>query len=156
MSKTEKQKMLAGELYHPGDPELAADQAANKTWMVRYNGSLALPVSERHALLSERFGHVGTGVVVRPPFFCDYGYNISLGNEVFLNFNCVILDIARSASAIAPKLDLRRRSMPPTTRATLKRAAAASNSDDRSGSAVMSGSAAGPSFCPASRSATAR
>jgi maltose O-acetyltransferase len=94
LSKTEKQKMVAGELYRPGDPELAADQAANKTWMVRYNGSLALPVSERHALLSERFGHVGTGVVVRPPFFCDYGYNISLGDEVFLNFNCVILDVA--------------------------------------------------------------
>ena len=54
MSKTEKQKMLAGELYRPGDPELAADQAANKTWMVRYNDSLALPVSERHALLSDR------------------------------------------------------------------------------------------------------
>ncbi|HEY3032760.1 MAG TPA: maltose acetyltransferase domain-containing protein, partial [Bradyrhizobium sp.] len=59
MSKTEKQKMLAGELYRPGDTELAADQAANKTWMVRYNASLALPVSERHALLSERLAHVG-------------------------------------------------------------------------------------------------
>jgi len=93
LSKTEKQKMLAGELYRPGDTELAADQAANKTWMVRYNGSLALPVSERHALLSERLAHVGADVVIRPPFFCDYGYNISLGDGVFLNFNCVILDV---------------------------------------------------------------
>jgi maltose O-acetyltransferase len=93
LSKTEKQKMLAGELYRPGDTELAADQAANKTWMVRYNASLALPVSERHALLSERLAHVGADVVVRPPFFCDYGYNIRLGNGVFLNFNCVILDV---------------------------------------------------------------
>ena len=89
MSKTEKQKMLAGELYRPGDTALAADQAANKIWMVRYNGSLALPVSERHALLSERLAHVGADVVIRPPFFCDYGYNISLGDGVFLNFNCV-------------------------------------------------------------------
>jgi maltose O-acetyltransferase len=93
LSKTEKQKMLAGELYRPGDTELAADQAANKTWMVRYNSSLALPVSERHALLSERLAHVGADVVVRPPFFCDYGYNIRLGDGVFLNFNCVILDV---------------------------------------------------------------
>jgi maltose O-acetyltransferase len=85
--------MLAGELYRPGDAELAADQTANKAWMVRYNGSLALPVSERHALLSQRLGHTGAGAVVRPPFFCDYGYNIRLGDEVFLNFNCVILDV---------------------------------------------------------------
>src|SRR5256886_10676143 len=61
--------------------------------MVRYNGSLALPVSERHALWSERLAHVGADVVIRPPFFCDYGYNISLGDGVFLNFNCVILDV---------------------------------------------------------------
>jgi maltose O-acetyltransferase len=93
LSRTEKQKMLAGELYRPGDAELAADQAANKAWMVRYNGSLALPVSERHALLSQRLGHVGAHAVIRPPFFCDYGYNIRLGDEVFLNFNCVILDV---------------------------------------------------------------
>jgi maltose O-acetyltransferase len=93
VSRTEKQKMLAGELYRPGDAEIAADQAANKVWLVRYNAALALPVSERHALLSERLGHVGTGAVIRPPFFCDYGYNIRLGDGVFLNFNCVILDV---------------------------------------------------------------
>src|SRR3981081_1943218 len=72
---------------------MSADQAVNKTWRVRYNAALALPVSERHALLSERLGHVGTGAVIRPPFFCDYGYNIRLGDGVFLNFNCVILDV---------------------------------------------------------------
>jgi len=85
--------MLAGELYRPGDAELQADQAANKKWLVRYNAALASPVSERHALLSERFGRVGKETVIRPPFFCDYGYNIDLGDEVFLNFNCVILDV---------------------------------------------------------------
>jgi maltose O-acetyltransferase len=93
LNKTEKQKMLAGELYRPGDAETAADQAATKAWLVRYNAALALPVSQRHALLSERLGHVGAGAVIRPPFFCDYGYNIRLGDEVFLNFNCVILDV---------------------------------------------------------------
>ena len=90
--KSEKQKMLAGELYRP-DEELGAEQAAAKAWMVRYNAALAAPVSERHALLCERLGHVGKGAVIRPPFHCDYGYNISLGDGVFLNFNCVILDV---------------------------------------------------------------
>jgi len=84
--------MLAGELYRP-DAELGAEQAAAKAWMVRYNDALALPVSERHALLCERLGHVGKDAVIRPPFFCDYGYNIRLGDGVFLNFNCVILDV---------------------------------------------------------------
>ena len=58
MSKTEKQKMLAGELYRP-DAELGAEQAVNKDWLARYNAALAQPVSERHALLRERLGHVG-------------------------------------------------------------------------------------------------
>ena len=92
MNKTEKQKMLAGELYRP-DEELGAEQAAAKAWMVRYNAALASPVSERHALLRERLGRVGKGAVIRPPFHCDYGYNISLGDGVFLNFNCIILDV---------------------------------------------------------------
>src|ERR1700733_5268920 len=85
--------MLAGELYRPGDAEISADQAANKAWLVRYNAALALPVAQRHQLLSERFARVGRGAVIRPPFFCDYGYNIALGDGVFLNFNCVILDV---------------------------------------------------------------
>ena len=84
--------MLAGELYRP-DEELGAEQASAKAWMVRYNAALASPVSERHALLCERLGRVGKDAVIRPPFHCDYGYNISLGDGVFLNFNCVILDV---------------------------------------------------------------
>ena len=85
--------MLAGELYHPGDHELQADAAANKAWLARYNAVLDASTADRHALLSEHFAAVGKSAVIRPPFFCDYGYNIRLGDEVFLNFNCVILDI---------------------------------------------------------------
>ena len=96
MSKSEKQKMLAGEMYRV-DAELAADQAVTKAWLVRYNAALAQPVSERHKLLSERLAHVGKGAVIRPPFFCDYGYNIRLGDGVFLNFDCVILDVVEVA-----------------------------------------------------------
>ncbi len=94
---TEKQKMLAGELYRAGDPELQADAAAAKAWLVRYNAALALPAIERRSLLAERLGHVGDGAVIRPPFHCDYGTNIHLGAEAFLNFNCVILDVVAVA-----------------------------------------------------------
>lgn len=90
---TEKQKMLAGEPYHANDPEIIADQAAAAEWMHRFNTSRTLPPAERDALLRERLGHVGEGSVIRPPFHCDYGYNIRLGRGVFLNFNCVILDV---------------------------------------------------------------
>lgn len=89
--RSEKQKMLAGEPYHAGDPEIAADQAAAAEWMHRFNSTRTL--AERDALLRERFAQVGAGSVVRPPFHCDYGYNILLGRGVFLNFNCVILDV---------------------------------------------------------------
>ena len=85
--------MLAGEPYLASAPEIQADQAATKKWLVRYNGSLGLPVDERLALLVERLGEVGSGVVIRPPFHCDYGFNIRLESNVFLNFNCVILDV---------------------------------------------------------------
>src|SRR4051794_41582044 len=82
--------MLAGELYRPGDPELTAELAATAAWLARYNA--ALP-GERPRLLRERLGSVGEGAEIRPPFFCDYGFNIRLGSGVFLNFNCVILDV---------------------------------------------------------------
>ena len=91
---TEKEKMLAGVLYRAGDPELQRDSAAAKAWMARYNFSGAEPVARRRTLLQEIMRAVGVDVVVRPPFFCDYGQNIIFGDRVFLNFNCVILDVA--------------------------------------------------------------
>jgi len=97
MPRSEKDKMLAGEPYRPGTPEIQADQAATKEWLVRYNASLGLPSEVRRGLLSERLGEVGIGAVVRPPFHCDYGFNIRLGSDVFLNFNCVILDVVEVA-----------------------------------------------------------
>lgn len=92
MSKTEKQKMLAGELYRP-DAEIAAEQAVTMAWLLRYNAAAATPESERHALLSERLAQIGAGTVIRPPFHCDFGTNIRLGDGVFMNFDCVILDV---------------------------------------------------------------
>lgn len=92
--KSEKEKMLAGELYDAGDAELQRDQLACHRWLAAYNASLAMPAGERHALLAQGLGAAGAGAVIRPPFHCDYGYNIHLGDGVFLNFGCVILDVA--------------------------------------------------------------
>jgi len=93
MARTEKDKMLAGELYDANAPEIQEELAATHRWLARYNAALDMAPSKRHALLLERLGVVGEGAVIRPPFHCDYGFNIRLGAGAFLNFNCVILDV---------------------------------------------------------------
>ena len=93
MSLSEKQKMLTGQLYHATCPELQAEQTANRQWMLRYNSGADMPSQARHGLLAEHLGHIGDNTVIRPPFHCDYGYNISVGRNTFMNFNCVILDV---------------------------------------------------------------
>ncbi len=90
---TEMEKMLGGALYDPGAPDIQAALAETRRWLVRYNASLGLESAARRALLAERLGAVGEGAAIRPPFHCDYGFNIRLGAGVFLNFNCVILDV---------------------------------------------------------------
>ena len=91
--RSEKDKMLAGELYDASAPEIQAELAATHRWLARYNAALDMAPSDRRALLLERLAAVGDGAVIRPPFHCDYGFNIRLGAGAFLNFNCVILDI---------------------------------------------------------------
>lgn len=93
MTRSEKDKMLAGELYRPGAPEIQADLAATQQWLARYNAPLGKSDAERRQMLLERFAEVGEGAVVRSPFHCDYGFNIRLGRGAFLNFNCVVLDV---------------------------------------------------------------
>jgi maltose O-acetyltransferase len=88
--KIEFEKMLAGEMYHPGDAAIQAEQAATTDWLLHYN---TCPVGDRHELLTRRLESAGDGSQIRPPFYCDYGFNIALGANVFLNFNCVILDV---------------------------------------------------------------
>lgn len=94
MARSEKEKMLAGELYTASDPELAADNARARMWIERYNASLAATPEERHGMLTDILACVGEGAVVRPPIYFDYGYNITLGRGAFLNFNCIVLDVA--------------------------------------------------------------
>ncbi|MEO6104789.1 MAG: sugar O-acetyltransferase [Pseudoxanthomonas sp.] len=92
-SLTEMQKMLAGDLYDAADDEIQKAQTAARSWMFRYNAAANQPATLRREMLREQFAEVGDGAVVRPPFHCDYGFNISLGEGAFLNFNCVILDV---------------------------------------------------------------
>ncbi|MGH7122883.1 MAG: sugar O-acetyltransferase, partial [Stellaceae bacterium] len=94
---TEKEKMLAGELYRATDPELEAERAATQLWLRELNAAAAAPIAERRDLLRKRLGHVGESAEVRSPFYCDYGFNIRIGDGAFLNFNCVILDVAAVA-----------------------------------------------------------
>ena len=94
---TEREKMLAGQLYTAVDPELQAELAATAGWLARYNAACVDTPAMRLALLRERLAGAGEGAVIRPPFYCDYGWNIRLGDGVFLNFNCVILDVVEVA-----------------------------------------------------------
>jgi maltose O-acetyltransferase len=90
--KTEKEKMLSGDLYDAADPVLVADRNHATTLLYQYNTTPHHAVT--HApLLAQLLADCGPGSVIRPPFFCDYGYNIHLGSGVFLNFNCVLLDV---------------------------------------------------------------
>jgi len=93
MFMSERQKMISGLPYDPGDPELQADQIAARHWMARYNAAMGASPAERRDLLRQKMGEVGEGAIIRPPFHCDYGYNIRLGHGAFLNFNCIILDV---------------------------------------------------------------
>src|SRR5690606_17931630 len=76
--RTEKQKMLAGELYRAVGDELAADQRRAETLVRAYNATGPDEGERRQALLRDLLGAVGEGAVLRPPFYCDYGYNIRI------------------------------------------------------------------------------
>jgi maltose O-acetyltransferase len=91
--KSEREKMLAGELYDPMDAELVAGRARARDLCQELNATREAQPEERRGLLRELFGAGGDSVWMQPPFFCDYGSNIELGERVFFNFNCVVLDV---------------------------------------------------------------
>ena len=92
--KTEKEKMLAGELYHAPDPQLAAERSHCRHLLQRLNTSNPDAAAERRAILDELLA-ARTDVWIEPPFYCDYGTNITVGEKVYFNFNCVVLDVMR-------------------------------------------------------------
>ena len=92
---TERDKMLAGELYDPSDPDLVARRERARDLCQALNATRESQSLERQRILSELFGKGGDSVSMQPPFFCDYGTNIELGERVFFNFNCIVLDVAQ-------------------------------------------------------------
>jgi maltose O-acetyltransferase len=85
--------MLAGEMYDPLDPELVAARARARDLCLTLNATREAEQDERRRIVRELFGRGGDTVWMQPPFYCDYGSNIELGERVFFNFNCVVLDV---------------------------------------------------------------
>jgi maltose O-acetyltransferase len=90
---TEKEKMLAGQLYDPHDPELALARVRARNLCGQLNATGEADQELRRCILVELLGAGGDSVWMQPPFFCDYGTNIFLGQKCFFNFNCVVLDV---------------------------------------------------------------
>src|SRR3954468_999422 len=93
--KTEREKMLAGELYDALETNLVRARERVRHLCQRLNASGEGDRELRRALLSEIFGKGGDTAWLQPPFFCDYGSNIELGERVFFNFNCIVLDVCK-------------------------------------------------------------
>ena len=86
---TERERMLAGELYCASDPELRVARARAREFLSRYNAEPDV------SMLGALFERLGANAVVEPPFHCDYGSNISIGHDFYANTGCVFLDCAR-------------------------------------------------------------
>ena len=91
--RSEKEKMLAGELYDPLDLELVRARERARDLCQDLNATREKDQEARRRIVMELFGKGGESVWMQPPFFCDYGSNILLGERVFFNFNCVVLDV---------------------------------------------------------------
>lgn len=91
---TERDKMTAGQPYDPGAPELVNARKRAQDLMRRYNGTIYGEDTERAEILGALLGSIGAGCALRAPIHVDYGFNIHLGDGVFLNYGCVLLDVA--------------------------------------------------------------
>jgi maltose O-acetyltransferase len=92
---TDREKMLAGERYDSLDPELIAGRKRARDLCQALNASSEADQAARRGLLQQLFAAGGDSVLMQPPFYCDYGDNIELGERVYFNFNCIILDVCR-------------------------------------------------------------
>ena len=93
--KTEKEKMLAGELYDPLDKQLSDDRTKARLLIKKLNETREDQTKKRRRILKKLMPDAGKDLWLQPPFYCDYGSNIKVGDKVFFNFNCVILDVAQ-------------------------------------------------------------
>ncbi|WP_035602744.1 sugar O-acetyltransferase [Haloferula sp. BvORR071] len=91
--RSEKEKMLAGELYLAFGEELFGERQRAKALCRRFNATSEEQMAERDAALRELLGSCGTNAFVEPSFRCDYGYNIHLGDNFYSNYDLIILDV---------------------------------------------------------------
>lgn len=87
--------MLAGDLYIADDPELGRDSSRAMSLIERFNASPASDPEGRQRLLKDLLGTFGEGAEIRPPMYCDYGYQIHVGARTFVNFGLMALDVAK-------------------------------------------------------------
>lgn len=92
---SEKEKMLSGELYDASDKELVQERYKARLLFQKINNLNENDKQSRGKLFYELMGNAGKGLNIEPPFYCDYGYNIELGENVFMNFNCCFLDVMK-------------------------------------------------------------
>ena len=93
-ARTQRERMLAGDPYVADDPELARDSLQAATLVKRFNDSEPSQPDARRRILDELLGSLGEDTEIRPPFHCDYGYQIHIGARSFVNFGLVALDVA--------------------------------------------------------------
>lgn len=86
--------MLAGELYDASDEELVLLRRQARNLCKQLNDSHANESQLRTSVLRKLFGKSGKGLWIEPPFYCDYGFNIRAGDQVYFNYDCVVLDVA--------------------------------------------------------------
>ncbi|WP_179008917.1 sugar O-acetyltransferase [Winogradskyella forsetii] len=89
---TEKEKMIAGELYLASDPQLLKERQEAQLLFQKFNSLSELDKDKRNKIIKNLIGKLGEGFNIEPPFFCDYGYNIIIGKNCYINYGCCILD----------------------------------------------------------------
>ncbi len=108
--KSEKQKMLSGALYNALDKELTQDRLQARLLLKELNDSREDQGPKRREVLKQLIPNKGKNVYIQPPFYCDYGYNMNIGKNVYFNFNCVVLDVMAvtigSRTLIGPNVQL--------------------------------------------------
>ena len=93
--KSEKEKMLSGKPYIAFDNELLAERQYANELTFEFNSIHPQELERRNGIIKELFGQTGKSFIIEPPFRCDYGYNIMIGENFYANYNCIILDCAK-------------------------------------------------------------
>ena len=110
MKKTEREKMLDGELYLATDEELTSMHLKASQLVYAFNQSRPDEIALRTDLILSLFGNIGTDFVINPPFRCDYGCNIVAGDRLYINYDCTLLDCNKirlgNDVLLAPKVQI--------------------------------------------------